>query len=116
MAVFLIPSFAAAQSEWLTWGYDQQRTGWNQAETVLTKDNVPQLQLKREAQLSTPPREEVLSTLTGSTGCYGERTAGAGYSGVRSRKRQYRLRHRRGDWKSNLGEAIPEHVDRAYKS
>ena len=64
LAVFLAPSFAAAQSEWLTWGYDQQRTGWNQAETVLTKDNVSQLELKWQAQLSTSPREEVLSTLT----------------------------------------------------
>ena len=39
LTVFLVPGFAAAQSEWLTWGYDQQRTGWNQSETVLTKAN-----------------------------------------------------------------------------
>jgi outer membrane protein assembly factor BamB len=59
-----VPGFAAAQSEWLTWGYDQQRTGWNQAETVLTKDNVSRLEVRWKAQLSTQPREEVLSTLT----------------------------------------------------
>jgi outer membrane protein assembly factor BamB len=64
LAVFLVPGFAAAQSEWLTWGYDQQRTGWNQSETVLSKDNVSRLEVKWKAQLSTPPREEVLSTLT----------------------------------------------------
>jgi hypothetical protein len=64
LSVLLVPGFAAAQNEWLTWGYDQQRTGWNQAETVLTKDNVSQLEVKWKAQLSTPPREEVLSTLT----------------------------------------------------
>src|SRR5215467_6329745 len=64
LAVFLVPGFAAAQSEWLTWGYDQQRTGWNQSETVLTKNNVSQLEVKWKAQLSIPPREEVLSTLT----------------------------------------------------
>jgi PQQ-like domain len=64
LAVFLVPGFAAAQSEWLTWGYDQQRTGWNQSETVLNKDNVSRLEMKWKVQLSTPPREEVLSTLT----------------------------------------------------
>jgi len=64
LAVFLVPGLAAAQSEWLTWGYDQQRTGWNQSEAVLTKDNVSQLEVKWKAELSTRPREEVLSTLT----------------------------------------------------
>jgi hypothetical protein len=64
VAVFLVPGLAAAQNDWLTWGYDQQRTGWNRSETVLTKDNASQLELKWKAQLSTPPREEVLSTLT----------------------------------------------------
>jgi PQQ-like domain len=64
LGVFLVPGLAVAQSEWLTWGYDQQRTGWNRSETVLTKENASQLELKWKAQLSTPPREEVLSTLT----------------------------------------------------
>jgi len=64
LALFLVPRFLAAQSEWLTWGYDQHRTGWNQSETVLSKDNVSQLEVKWKVQLSTPPREEVLSTLT----------------------------------------------------
>ena len=64
LAVFLAPGFAAAQSEWLTWGHDPQRTGWNQSETVLTTQNVPQLEVKWKAQVSTAPREEVLSTLT----------------------------------------------------
>jgi glucose dehydrogenase len=64
LAILLVPSFAAAQSDWLTWGYDQQRTGWNQLETVLSKDSVSRLEVKWKAQLSTPPREEVLSTLT----------------------------------------------------
>jgi len=64
LALFLVPGLAAAQSEWLTWGYDQQRTGWNQSEAVLTKNNVSQLEVKWKAELSTRPREEVLSTLT----------------------------------------------------
>src|SRR5579862_9841587 len=58
------PALTAADSEWLTWGYDPQRTGWNQAETVLTTDNVARLELKWKARLATPPREEVLSTMT----------------------------------------------------
>src|SRR5579864_2510539 len=32
------PRAAAAQNEWLTWGYDQERTLWNRAETALNKD------------------------------------------------------------------------------
>jgi hypothetical protein len=64
LSFFLIPGLAVAQNEWLTWGYDQQRTGWNQSETTLTKENVSQLELKWKSQLSTPPKEVVLSTLT----------------------------------------------------
>lgn len=64
LGVCLLPGFAVAQSEWLTWGYDAQRTGWNQSETVLTKENVSQLEVRWKAQLATPPRDEVLSTLT----------------------------------------------------
>jgi outer membrane protein assembly factor BamB len=55
---------APAQNEWLTWGYDQERTLWNRAETVLNKDNVAQLTLKWKTLIPTPPREVVLSTLT----------------------------------------------------
>ena len=60
----LHPASAASANEWLTWGYDQERTGWNQAETMLGKDNVSQLELKWKTQLPTTPREEVLSTMT----------------------------------------------------
>ena len=51
-------------NDWLTWGYDQERTGWNRAETMLTKDNVGHLQLKWKAQLATKPNQVILSTLT----------------------------------------------------
>ena len=64
LAIFLIPTYAASPSEWLTWGYDQERTGWNQAETTLAPGNVAQLELKWKAQLPTPSSEVVLSTLT----------------------------------------------------
>jgi outer membrane protein assembly factor BamB len=64
LSFFFVPASAAAQNEWLTWGHDQQRTGWNQSETTLTKENVSHLELKWKTQLPTPPREVVLSTLT----------------------------------------------------
>src|SRR6266699_4491226 len=64
----LVPPGGAAQappvSEWLTWGYDQERTGWNRAETALSKENVAGLTLQWTAPLSTTPREIALSTLT----------------------------------------------------
>jgi hypothetical protein len=43
LMLLLGPEDAAAQSDWLAWGYDQQRTGWNQSETTLTRDNVSHL-------------------------------------------------------------------------
>ena len=64
LALCSMPAFAASQNEWLTWGYDQERTGWNRAETALDKENVSQLQLLWKDQLSTIPKETVLSTLT----------------------------------------------------
>ncbi|HVZ60596.1 MAG TPA: PQQ-binding-like beta-propeller repeat protein [Terriglobales bacterium] len=65
MAAFLLlPAVAAAQNGWLTWGYDQQRTGWNRSETVLTKENVSRLELKWKSQLSIPLNDIVLSTVT----------------------------------------------------
>src|SRR6202142_1452795 len=64
LMLLLRPGDAAAQSEWLTWGHDQQRTGWNQSETTLTRDNVSRLELKWKSQLSTSPQDVVLSTLT----------------------------------------------------
>jgi outer membrane protein assembly factor BamB len=65
LCVLFVPSvFAASPGEWLTWGYDQERTGWNRAETTLNPNNVPQLELKWKAQLPTPSNEVVLSTMT----------------------------------------------------
>ncbi len=64
LALFWMPAFGASPNEWLTWGYDQERTGWNRAETTLTKDNVSQLELQWKVQLPTRPSEVVLSTLT----------------------------------------------------
>src|SRR5437867_4323226 len=65
---FLLPLAGAVQaplaSDWLTWGYDQERSGWNRAETTLSKENVSGLVLQWSVQLPTQPREIVLSTLT----------------------------------------------------
>src|SRR5271154_2924632 len=58
------PAATSATDDWLTWGYDQERTGWNRGETTLSKDNVSRLELKWSTQLSTPPKELMLSTLT----------------------------------------------------
>src|SRR5471032_593132 len=54
----------AATSDWLTFGYDQQRSGWNTAEVTLSPTNVGRLKLLWSAQLTTPPLDVALSTLT----------------------------------------------------
>ena len=54
----------APPRDWTTWGYDQQRSGWNQGETSLSRANVSDLKLLWSTQLSTPPQGIVLSTLT----------------------------------------------------
>src|SRR5947209_15014204 len=61
---FLLPGLANAENEWLTWGHDPERTGSNPDEKILNKDNVSQLQVKWTAQISTAPKEYVLSTMT----------------------------------------------------
>jgi len=55
---------APATNEWLTWGYDQERTGWNRAETTLSPKNVGQLKQLWSTQLSVPVDRYVLSTMT----------------------------------------------------
>jgi len=53
-----------AVNEWLTWGYDPERSGWNRAETSLTKSNVKGLRQVWSTQLSVPTNIDVLSTVT----------------------------------------------------
>src|SRR5690606_31078350 len=55
---------APAVNEWLTWGYDPERSGWNRAETTLTKSNVKGLRQVWSTQLSVPTNLDVLSTVT----------------------------------------------------
>jgi outer membrane protein assembly factor BamB len=56
-----IPS---ATNEWLTWGYDQERSGWNRAETILTPKTVSRLKPLWSTQLAVPVDKYVLSTMT----------------------------------------------------
>lgn len=74
------PAAASVQSmpaarDWTTWGYDQERTGWNRGETTLTKKNVSRLKLLWNTQLSTSPTDIVLSTLTAPLVAEGVQTA-----------------------------------------
>src|ERR1700722_3045181 len=77
----LLPVPASAQKlpvparDWTTWGYDQERTGWNKGETTLTKQNVSRLKLLWNTQLSTPVRDVVMSTLTAPLVAEGVQTA-----------------------------------------
>jgi outer membrane protein assembly factor BamB len=75
--LLLIAQSTLAQNarDWTTWGYDQQRTGWNQGEASLTIHNVPGLRLLWSTQLSTPSQAIVLSTLTAPLVAEGVSTA-----------------------------------------
>src|SRR5579859_3954903 len=64
----------AASRDWTTWGYDQERTGWNKGETSLSNNNVSRMRLLWNTQLSTPPQGVVLSTLTAPLVVEGVRT------------------------------------------
>lgn len=50
--------------DWLTFGYDQQRTGWNRGEDTLNKQSVSRLKLIWTTQLDVQPLDTALSTLT----------------------------------------------------
>lgn len=67
-SLLLLSAAAGAQpqsaSEWPSFGHDQQRSGWNTAETTLSPANVGHLKLLWSAQLPTPPLDTSLSTLT----------------------------------------------------
>jgi len=57
-------AIAPASNEWLTWGYDQERTGWNRAEATLSPKNVGKLKQLWSTQLSIKFDKYVLSTAT----------------------------------------------------
>lgn len=54
----------AVDDDWLMFNHDPQRTGWNNGEVTLGKNNVSKLKLLWSAQLSTAPIITTLQTLT----------------------------------------------------
>ena len=62
--LLMLPGAANADNDWPTWGHDQERTGFNPDENILGKDNVSRLQVKWVAQISTTPKDYILSTMT----------------------------------------------------
>jgi hypothetical protein len=78
LAGLLLASMAGAiaqpASDWPTWGFDQQRSGWNKDEAVLSKANVSRMRLLWTAQLPTKIQNTALSTLTAPIVVTGVRT------------------------------------------
>lgn len=60
--------------DWITWGYDGERTGWNRGETVLSPRTVGQMTLKWTTKVSTKPEDVIMSTLTSPVVVEGVRT------------------------------------------
>jgi outer membrane protein assembly factor BamB len=63
-AMLLVPATAQTAGEWLTFGFEPSRSGWNPDETALTPKTVGKLKLLWSTQLSTPLSDVALSTLT----------------------------------------------------
>src|SRR5580704_5535768 len=66
---------APATDDWLTYGYDPERTGWNRGETTLSKDNVSKLAVLWSTLLSTKPTPVSLATLSPPVVVSGVKTA-----------------------------------------
>src|SRR5881409_417981 len=47
---------AVPSSDWLTWGYDQERSAFNKGETTLSKDNVSRLAMLWSTQVPVVPK------------------------------------------------------------
>ena len=69
-AIFIASCWAAdaqlsgSGGDWLTFGYDPQRSGWNQGEKILSKQTVGHLKLLWTTQLDVQTLDVALSTLT----------------------------------------------------
>lgn len=74
-SAFPIAVVAQDAGDWPTWGHDQQRSGWNQGESTLNKKNVSKMGIVWSTQLSTPPTDIVLSTLTAPIAAAGVATS-----------------------------------------
>jgi glucose dehydrogenase len=62
--------------DWLTFGHDQQRTGWNHADKILTPERVSHLELLWSAQLPVTPNPYAAQTLTTPVVVSGVKTSG----------------------------------------
>ncbi len=58
------PAAKPQTDEWLTYGFNSERSNWNHGESVLNKTNVSHLKLLWDSKVSTPPVDTALSTLT----------------------------------------------------
>jgi outer membrane protein assembly factor BamB len=73
----LVQAQAKPTDEWLTWGGDVERTGWNRAESALSKKTVGQLALKWKARIDAQVPIDIesgASMLTGPLVAKGIRT------------------------------------------
>ncbi len=61
--------------DWLTFGHDPQRTGWNNGDTTLTPETVSHLKLLWSTLLPTPPSPYASQTLTAPVVVSGVQTA-----------------------------------------
>jgi outer membrane protein assembly factor BamB len=74
--LWLAGSVAGANAnEWLTFGYDPQRSGWNRDEHGLSPQNVSRLKLLWQTQLPVPTTDVALSSLTAPLVATGVATA-----------------------------------------
>ncbi|HYS45916.1 MAG TPA: PQQ-binding-like beta-propeller repeat protein [Rhizomicrobium sp.] len=65
-----------AVPDWLSYNYDQQRSGWNRGESLLSKATVGKLKPLWNTQLTTASQALVLSTLTAPVVAAGVSTSG----------------------------------------
>lgn len=65
----------AVSDDWLTFGHDQQRTGWNNADKTFTPESVAHLQLLWKTQLSAAVSPYAAQTLTAPVVVSGIQTA-----------------------------------------
>ncbi len=65
----------AVSDDWLTFGHDPQRTGWNNADKTLNVTSVPHLKLLWSTQLATVPSPYAAQTLTAPLVVSGVQTA-----------------------------------------
>src|SRR6266576_4386598 len=57
----LIHGQSRKSHDWLTWGGDPERSGWNRSEVALSKTSVRNLELKWKAQIDKPAPIDIMS-------------------------------------------------------